>query len=153
MDEPEEELYDSDWAATVEFRLGRLRLGIMADGAIAAVAIVLAYMGFKGVANLTQGLGQINEVTKALAGTVWPPDVQPVVAKPPTTMDRNGKIDETVVPPPTEVAEPKLGPESETSERIQGLIAADPISPADLAKGPKLDDIRVDPIMDKGDGT
>ena len=136
-DELTEDEYDYEaWMASVEFRLGRLRLGVMVDGAIAIGAIALGAVAFKAISNIGTSLVNINQATSALMQVVFPGQVPVQVKETP-----DAGIDETLIPPPTDVAEPYEAPASEPDEETRAMIKSDPISPAELAK---LDQLRAE---------
>jgi hypothetical protein len=125
------------WQIGIELKIKRLNQISVAEGVIAVGALGLAILGFKAVTNLAQSMQQMGMVVNGLSQIAWPPQQAGPVRQPPPPNDVNGRIDETVVSSAdygAPIAAPFMGPESETSERVKGLIASDPISPADLAK-------------------
>lgn len=127
------------WEASIELRLKRLTLIAYADGAIAIGAIALSFLAFKGLTNLAKGLASIGELTQATSQAVFGNPNVPTVA---TTVPKG--TDETIigtdeyVAQGNPVAEPDDRPVQEASERVRDALAADPISPADLGKGPEF---------------
>lgn len=144
------------WAIGVEARLDKaekLRLFVYAEGGIAVAALGLSFLAFRGLTNLTKALAQLNEVTGSIAATLWPQPVTGPVATPPPV-----GTDETKAPPSgSVVAEPVMGPTSEPSEEVKGMILGDPIKPGDILKDEGLKEynpeIHVSPTMDRVDDT
>ena len=132
-DDIEEDYAMTEWIGTVEVRLGRLRLIGMVDGVVAVAALGVGFMAFKGLTNIAKSLGEIGQATNALMQVTFPGAVAAdVVPRPPAGTD------ETLVPPPTDVAQPYEAPASEPSDAVKEMIAKDPISPADLARMDQL---------------
>jgi hypothetical protein len=135
-DEFEEDYEMTNWMGTVELRLGRLRLIGMVDGALAVGALALGVVTFKAMTNLAQSLAGIGEATTALMQVTFPNAVPVQVKETPVA-----GTDETLIPPPTDVAEPYEAPATELKEETRAMIANDPITPAELAK---LDQLKAD---------
>jgi hypothetical protein len=128
-----------EWEASVELRLKRVTMVAYADGAIAVGAIALSFLAFKGLTNLAKGLASLGQLTEATSQAVFGnpavPTVRPNVAK---------GTDETIVGTQeyvaqgNPVAEPFDRGPAEVPDDVRALIEEDPISPADLGKGPEF---------------
>lgn len=158
---PTEVNYDAEydqWALTVDLRLKRLKTETYVVAAVATAALGLGFVAFKGITGIAKGLGELAQVTGALQAAVFG-NPQPVeVARPPATTtvatSTNGRgarevIDETLTPPDNDVAEPASGPGGELSDEVESWVAGEPISAAEVSKGPSLvESVRADPPSD-----
>ena len=134
-DEIEEDYEMTAWINSVEFRIGRLKLGIMVDGAVGVGALVLAAVGFKAITNLATALNQLGQVTNGIASVVMP---QPTQTAPVASTPKGVVIDETPIPKDNVVATPAAGPESEASDTVKELLKQDPVSPGEMLRGEQL---------------
>jgi hypothetical protein len=127
------------WEASIELRLKRLTLIAYADGAIAIGAIALSFLAFKGLANLAKGLSNIGQLAEATSQAVFGnPNVPTVPAKQPKGTDETIVGTDEYVAQGNPVAEPFDRGPAEVSDDVRALIEEDPISPADLGKGPEF---------------
>lgn len=140
-----------EWAASVEFRLGRLRLTNMTGLAVALVAAGIGVLAMNGLKKLAIGLNNVAGMTQGLSNAVFPQEV-PMGVRPvdPKVSAKPGTIDETPVGTGP-VAEPAEGPATEVSDEIRKLLENDPISPADLLKAEPVDPtLGMDAVPDDG---
>jgi len=128
-----------EWEASVELRLKRVTMVAYADGAIAVGAIALSFLAFKGLSNLAKGLASLGELTQATSQAVFGnPAVPTVRPYAPKGTDETIVGTDEYVAQGNPVAEPFDRGPAEVPDSVRALIEEDPISPADLGKGPEF---------------